>query len=90
MATEVARLHRQPRKRPRKGKSLDPKKVAARGLLFKSYVYYAELSADAAHPTLDALQRYLGRVQGGDKPIRTIDINPLVSPKERRLTLMED
>lgn len=72
----------------RKGKSLDPKKVAARGPLFKSYVYYAELSADAAHPTLDALQRYLGRAQEGDKPIRTIDINPLVSPKERRLTIM--
>jgi hypothetical protein len=70
----------------RKGKSLHPKKVAARGPLFKSYVCYAELSADAAHPTLDALQRYLGRAR--DKPIRTIDINPLVSPKERRLTLM--
>jgi hypothetical protein len=34
----------------RKGKSLDPKKVAARGPLFKGYVHYAELSADAAHP----------------------------------------
>jgi hypothetical protein len=52
----------------RKGKSLDPKKVAARGPLFKGYVHYAELSADAAHPTLDALQRYLGRAQESGKP----------------------
>jgi hypothetical protein len=72
----------------RKGKSLDPKRVAARGPLLKGYVHYAELSADAAHPTLDALQRYLGRAQENGKPIRTIDINPLVSPRERRLTLL--
>ena len=71
-----------------KRKSLDPKRVAARGSLLKSYVYYAELSADAAHPTLDALQRYLGRAQENGKPIRTIDINPLVNPTERRMTLM--
>ena len=72
----------------RKGKSLDPKKVAARGQLLKSYVYYADLSADAAHPTLDALQRYLGHAQENGEPMRTIDINPIVSPTERRRTLM--
>jgi hypothetical protein len=71
-----------------KRKSLDPKRVAARGPLYKSYVYYAELSADAAHPTLDALQRYLGRSQENGEPVRTIDINPLVRPKERRMTLL--
>jgi transcriptional regulator with XRE-family HTH domain len=71
-----------------KRKSLDPKRVAARGPLLKGYVYYGELSADAAHPTLDALQRYLGHSQENGKPIRTIDINPLVSPRERRLTLL--
>jgi hypothetical protein len=71
-----------------KRKSLDPKRVAARGPLLKWYVYYAELSADAAHPTLDALQRYLGHSQENGKPIRTIDINPPVSPRERRLTLL--
>jgi Family of unknown function (DUF5677) len=71
-----------------KRKSLDPKSVAARGPLLKGYVYYAELSADAAHPTLEALQRYLGHAQESGEPIRTIDINPRVSPKERKLTLM--
>jgi Family of unknown function (DUF5677) len=48
----------------KKRKSLDPKRVAARGPLLKGYAYYSELSADAAHPTLDALQRYLGHAQG--------------------------
>ena len=71
-----------------KRKSLDPKRVAARGPLLKGYVYYSQLSSDAAHPTLDALQRYLGRSQESGEPIRTIDIDPLVSPKERRQTLL--
>lgn len=71
-----------------KRKSLDPKRVAARGPLLKGYVYYSQLSSDAAHPTLDALERYLGRSQENGEPIRTIDINPLVRPKERRETLL--
>jgi hypothetical protein len=71
-----------------KRKSLDPKRVAARGPLLKGYVYYSELSSDAAHPTLDALQRYLGHAQENGEPIRTIDIDPLISPRERRMTLM--
>jgi hypothetical protein len=71
-----------------KGKSLDPKRVAARGPLLKSYVYYAELSADAAHPTLDALQRYFRHAHEDGEPIHAIDINPPVSPEERKLTLM--
>jgi hypothetical protein len=71
-----------------KRKSLDPKRVAGRGPLLKGYVYYSRLSSDAAHPTLASLQRYLGRSQENGQPIRTIDINPLVSPGERRQTLM--
>ena len=71
-----------------KRKTLDPKRVAARGALFKSYAYYTELSSDAAHPTLDALQRYIGRAHENDEPIRTIDINPHVNPIERRMTLL--
>jgi hypothetical protein len=43
-----------------KRKSLDPKQVAARGPLLKGYVEYSQLSSDAAHPTLNSLQRYLG------------------------------
>jgi hypothetical protein len=71
-----------------KGKSLDPKRVAARGPLLKGYVYYAQLSSDAGHPTLDALARYLGRAQENDEPVSTIDLDPLVRPQERRVTLL--
>jgi hypothetical protein len=71
-----------------KRKSLDPKRIAARGSLLNSYCYYAELSADAAHPTLDALWRYQDRAQENGETIWNIDINPLVSPEERRMTLM--
>jgi hypothetical protein len=69
-------------------RSLDPKSVAARGPLRKGYVYYAELSADSAHPTLDSLQRYLGRNIEDATPIRTIDLNPIVKPEERRMALL--
>jgi hypothetical protein len=71
-----------------KRRSLDPKGVAARGPLIKGYVYYAELSADAGHPTLEALFRYLAHAHENSEPIWTIDINPLVDPTERRMTLM--
>jgi hypothetical protein len=71
-----------------KQKLLDPKQVAARGPVLRSYGYYAELSADAAHPTLDALWRYQDRAQENGGTIWNIDINPLVSPEERRMTLM--
>jgi hypothetical protein len=71
-----------------KQKLLDPRQVAARGPLLRSYGYYAELSADAAHPTLDALWRYQDRAQENGETIWNIDINPLVSPEERRMTLM--
>jgi Family of unknown function (DUF5677) len=71
-----------------KRKSLDPKRVAARGPLLKSYVYYSELSCDAAHPTLDCLHRYLGRSEENGEPVVTIDIDPLIRPEERRVTLL--
>jgi Family of unknown function (DUF5677) len=72
----------------KKRKSFDPKRVAAHGPLLYAYVYYAQLSADAAHPTLDALYRYFGEAQENGNTIRTIDSNPLVKPTERRLTLL--
>ena len=71
-----------------KGKLLDPKQLAARGQLSQSYVYYADLTADAAHATLDALWRYQDHAQEGGETTWNIDINPLVSPEERRMTLM--
>jgi hypothetical protein len=71
-----------------KRKWLDAKGVATRGGLLQSYVYHADLSADAAHATLDALCRYLGHAQEDGETIWPPNIDPLVSPEERRMTLM--
>ena len=58
------------------------------GPLLKGYVFYAELSADAAHPTLDALQRYFVRAREGGEVVRGIDINPPPKPREAVGTLL--
>ncbi len=68
--------------------SLSPKRVAKMGPLLKGYVFYAELSADAAHPTLDALQRYFVRAREGGEVVRGIDINPPPKPREAVGTLL--
>jgi hypothetical protein len=71
-----------------KGKLLDPKQLAARGQLSQSYVYYADLTADAAHATLEALSRYQDHAQEGSETTWTVELNPPVDPAERRMTLM--
>jgi len=68
--------------------SLSPKRVAKMGPLLKGYMFYAELSADAAHPTLDALQRYFVRTREGGEMVRGIDINPPSKPGEAVMTLL--
>jgi hypothetical protein len=40
-------------------KPLNPKETATRGPLEQSYLIYSQLSADAAHPSLSALMRYI-------------------------------
>jgi len=71
-----------------KSKTLTPKEVAKKGPIFKAYAYYGELSADAAHPTMDSLLgRYLGSKQEGQEIITTIDIDPSVNSQEARMTL---
>jgi hypothetical protein len=41
-------------------KTLSPKEVASvRPDFEKTYIFYAQLSSDAAHPSIDALHRYL-------------------------------
>lgn len=68
--------------------SLSPKRVAKKGPLFKGYVFCAELSADAAHPTLDALERYFVRTKENGEVVRGIDINPPARPREAVMTLL--
>jgi hypothetical protein len=41
-----------------KRRSLNPTNVAATGSIEQGYAYYAQLSADAGHPGIEALERY--------------------------------
>jgi hypothetical protein len=60
-----------------KATSLNPKTLAA-GPLEQGYAYYAQLSADAAHPGLDALERYMGKA--GD--MLQVNVDPVVDDGE--------
>jgi hypothetical protein len=62
------------------GKSLDVRSLARKGPVADSYVVYSRLSADAAHPTTDALCRYLSH--SADDGGRVIDAEPAPSPAE--------
>jgi hypothetical protein len=68
-----------------KAKLLSPKDVATGGLLETTYLLYSQLSADAAHPSLTALCRYL--VRNESTGIRGIDINPVPRAREMATTL---
>jgi hypothetical protein len=71
-----------------KGRTLTPKEVAAKGPLVKAYAYYAQLSADAGHPTLDSLLgRYVSRKNEEGKEVTMVDIEPTISADESRTTL---
>ena len=65
-----------------KARLLNPKNVAA-GPLEQGYVYYAQLSADAGHPGLDALERYMKKT--GD--MLQVNIEPVADDNEIRETV---
>lgn len=67
------------------GKTISPKEVATGSVVRKSYVFYEQLSSDSAHPTLDALNRYI--VPADKDGIRGIDINPVVQGVELSETM---
>ena len=57
-------------------KPLNPKEASARGPLGTSYMIYGQLSADAAHPSLTALMRYLVKSVEGNTVIHTVEAVP--------------
>jgi hypothetical protein len=71
----------------RRSKSLTPRGIADIGPVKRSYIYYAQLSADAAHPTTDSLSRYLTRFEEDGIPGRGIDVEPVIKPIELSDTL---
>ena len=52
-------------RKERKSHWLNPHQVAKGGSLLKAYVFYAELCADSAHPSLEALDRHINRSEDG-------------------------
>jgi hypothetical protein len=62
-------------------KTLSPKHVAQiRGDFEKTYIFYGQLSSDAAHPSVTALNRYA--VPETDREESGIDVEPPVSERE--------
>jgi hypothetical protein len=68
-------------------KTLTPKSIAAKGPVEGAYIFHSQLSADAAHPTTDALSRYLSRFEENGIEVRGIDINPVPDEQELADTL---
>jgi hypothetical protein len=67
-------------------KSLSPKDVASvRADFAKTYTFYSQLSSDAAHPSVEALKRYV--VPDKDDEGGGIDVEPVVKDKEVAETL---
>jgi hypothetical protein len=64
---------------------LTPKTVADRGVLSKGYIIYSQASADAAHPTVTSLTRYIVETGGGLK----FDLDPDANPEEAIDTISE-
>jgi hypothetical protein len=67
-------------------KSLSPKDVASvRADFAKTYTFYSQLSSDAAHPSVEALNRYV--VPNKDDEVGGIDVEPVVKDKDVAETL---
>jgi hypothetical protein len=66
-------------------KLLNPKEVAKLSDIGRSYIFFSQLSSDAAHPSVTALNRYV--VPHSADEIGGIDINPIVKDEEIEETL---
>jgi hypothetical protein len=68
-------------------KSISPKQIAIKGVMKNSYIYYTQLSADAAHPTLTALHRYITKTREPGKTTIDIMLDAAPDPEEIADTL---
>jgi hypothetical protein len=66
-------------------KTLTPKEVALKTAIGKSYIFYEQLSSDAAHPSLDALNRHV--IPHTKTEVGGIDVEPIVRDPELAETL---
>lgn len=68
-----------------KGRMLKPSDVAKRTSVQEAYLFYAQLSGDSAHPSLDALERHL--VKGEAGRLVELSLEPVIDPEEPRDTV---
>jgi hypothetical protein len=71
-----ARLRKIKDLRP-KAKLLNVKEVAGGSAIKPAYVFYSQLSADAAHPTIRALKRHLIQTVENGERVLGLDIHPV-------------
>ena len=69
-------------KRFKNAKTLTPKTVALKTAIGKSYIFYEQLSSDAAHPSLDALNRHV--IPHTPNEVGGIDVEPAPRDEEIR------
>jgi hypothetical protein len=69
-------------KRSPQARFLSPKDVARAGPLAQGYIFYSQLSSDAAHPTMASLNRYIGRFEENGETVRGFDCDPPVKESE--------
>lgn len=65
------------RRRWPKAKFLNPKEAAKSSVIEHAYLFYSQLSADAAHPSLLALKRHLVRHVEDGEQVLGIDVSPV-------------
>jgi len=66
-------------------KQLNPKAVADRTDIGRTYIFYEQLSSDSCHPSLDALNRHV--MPHTDAEIGGVDVEPVPSARELAETL---
>lgn len=69
-----------------KATMLNPKQVVALSDIGRSYIFYGQLSSDAAHPSVTALNRYV-IARSPDDDEGGIDVEPIVKDEEIEETL---
>jgi hypothetical protein len=71
-----ARLDQLKAKRP-KAKLLNPKKALKESVMRRSYLFYSQLSSDAAHPSITALKRHMMRIEEEAGWVLGLDVQPV-------------
>jgi hypothetical protein len=87
MATQLhARVQELKERRP-KAKLLNAKEALKDSVMRRAYLFYSQLSGDAAHPSITALKRHLLRLMENGEQVLGLDIHPVERGMEVANTL---